>query len=205
MPNPSASWPSECRSTLNITSDRLWAVRLRQHGLKLEERHLKRSRPAQHSRIEKCRILWKEAQIVKVEKNSVYRKYKEATYMPCLQNLSADPALKFLLFGILRSGRSCPNDTFYSVKIHHVSADDVTGVRILNLCVLRFSVLCLGSDQSSWLFYGLYDFNLLCVPGAIFFSLVAFNFSVHFSRYNSRTCSFLRGLSTLVECFFGTQ
>jgi hypothetical protein len=152
MSNPSASWPSECRSTLNTTSDRLWAVRLRQHGLKLEERHLKRSSLAQHSRVEKCRILWKEAKIVEVEKNTVYRRYKEAIYMPCLQSLSADPAMKFLPSGILRSGRSCPNDTFYPVKIHHVSADGVSGVRILNSCVLWFCVLCLGSDRSSWLF-----------------------------------------------------
>jgi len=62
--------------------------------------------------------------------------------MPCLQNLSADPALKLLPVGILRSGRSCPNDTFYPVKIHHVSADGVSGIRILNSCVM---VLCVVS------------------------------------------------------------
>jgi len=39
---------------------------------------------------------------------------------------------------------------------------------------------------------------------ALFFSLVAFNFSVPFSRYNVWTCTFLRCLSTLVERFFGT-
>jgi hypothetical protein len=49
--------------------------------------------------------------------------------------MSADPALKFLPFGILRSGRSCVNDTFYPMKIHHVSAGGVSGVRILNSCV----------------------------------------------------------------------
>ena len=168
MSNPSASWPSKCRSTFNITSGRRWAVRLRHHGLNIEERHLKRSRLAQHSCLENCRILWKEAKIVKVEKNSVYRKYKEATYLLCLQNLSVDPALKFLPFGILRSGRSCPNDTFYPVNIHQ-SADGVSGVRILNSYI---TVLCVVSGVWSVRvygpFYGLHDFNLCCVPGAIF-------------------------------------
>lgn len=148
MSNPIASWPSECRSSLNITTGRPWAVRLRQHGLNLEERHLKRSRLAQRSCLENCRVLWKEAKIVEVEKKSVYRKYKEATYLPCLQNLSADPALKFLPFCILRSGRSCPNDTFYPVNIHHVSADGVSGVRILKSCVTVWGLI----SESSWLF-----------------------------------------------------
>jgi hypothetical protein len=113
--------------------------------------------------------VWKEAKIVKVEKNSVYRKYKEATCLPCLQNLSADLVLKFLPFGILRSGSCCSNDTFYPVNIHHVSADGVSGVIILNSCVTVLCVLCLGSDQSEFMALFMFCMILICgVPGAIF-------------------------------------
>jgi len=176
MSNPSGGWPSACLSTLNITTGRPWDVRLRQHGLNLEERHLKRSRPAQHSCLENCRILW-----------------KEATYLSCLQNLSADPALKCLPLCILRSGRSCPNDMFYPVNIHHVSADGVSGVRILNSCV---TILCVVSGAWSE-FMALFMVCMILICGVfleLFFSLVAFNFSVPFSRYNPRTCSFFQWL-----------
>jgi hypothetical protein len=44
-------------------------------------------------------MLWKEEKILEIEANSVCTKYKEAAYMSCLQNPSADPALKFRPFG----------------------------------------------------------------------------------------------------------
>lgn len=37
-------------------------------------------------------MVWKEAKVLEIEMNSVYRKYIEATYMSCLQNPSAEIA-----------------------------------------------------------------------------------------------------------------
>jgi hypothetical protein len=43
-------------------------------------------RLAQHSFEKNHCVVWKEARVLEVEINSVYRKYKEAAYLSCLQN-----------------------------------------------------------------------------------------------------------------------
>jgi hypothetical protein len=40
----------------------------------------------EHSFKENHHIVWEEAKILEIEKSSVYRKYKEAAYMSCIQN-----------------------------------------------------------------------------------------------------------------------
>jgi hypothetical protein len=57
-----------------------------EHGQILEVGHLERSRLAQPSFEENPLVLWEEAKILETEKNPVFRKYKEATYIACLQN-----------------------------------------------------------------------------------------------------------------------
>ena len=39
-------------------------------------------------------VLWEEAKILETEKNPVYRKYKEAAYMACLQNPVSRPSVE---------------------------------------------------------------------------------------------------------------
>jgi len=51
-----------------------------------EEGHLERSILAQHSFEKNHCIVLKEAKILEAEINSVYRKYKKAAYLSCLQN-----------------------------------------------------------------------------------------------------------------------
>jgi hypothetical protein len=115
-------------------------------------------------------------------------------------------ALKFLPSSILGSGSTCLNITFDHLTFHDVSTDGGSGVRILNACVM---VLCVVSVVwSVWVhdpFYGLYYFNLCCVPGSVFWDLWLFLIFLYvFSCYNPGRCSILRRLSKIVECFFGT-
>jgi len=67
---------------------------LREHRRNLELGHLERSRLAEHSYEENRRVLWKEAKFLETEKNAVYRKYKEAAYMACLQNPISRPSVE---------------------------------------------------------------------------------------------------------------
>jgi hypothetical protein len=50
----------------------------------------------QHSFEENHHIIWKEAKILEIEKSSAYRKYKELTYMWCLQNSISQPNTEIL-------------------------------------------------------------------------------------------------------------
>jgi hypothetical protein len=79
------SIPCECGRSYIGETGRPWAVRFREHRRNLEV-HLERSRYAQHSFEENCQMIWKEAKILEIETNSIYRKYKEVAYMSCLQN-----------------------------------------------------------------------------------------------------------------------
>jgi len=186
----------------------------------IKERHLKRSRLAQHSCVENCRILRKEAKILEVGKNSVYRKirkrptclvykiYQPTQHWSFSQLVSFDQeevVLKILPFGILRSGRSCPNDTFYPMMIHHVPADGVSGVRILNSCVTVQCVVWGLISQSSWLFVTASMVSIFGVFLALFFSFVAYNFFCALFPLQPLDMYFYRYLSTLVEYFFSTQ
>jgi len=76
------------------------------------------------------------------------------------------------------------------MKIHHVPADGVSGVRILNSCVTVLCVVWGLTSQRSWLFVMVRMVLIFGVFLALFFSLVAFNFSVPFSRYNQWTYTF---------------
>lgn len=78
--------PCQCGKSYTGETGRPWAVRLGEQRQNVEEGHLERSRLAQHSFEKNHCIVWKEAKILEVEINSVYRKYKEATYLSCLQN-----------------------------------------------------------------------------------------------------------------------
>jgi hypothetical protein len=40
------------------------------------------------------RVLWEEANILETDKNPVYRKYKEAAYLACLQNPVSRPSVE---------------------------------------------------------------------------------------------------------------
>jgi len=59
----------------------------------LEVGHLETSRLAQHSFEQNHRVLGEEAKILETEKNPLYRKYKEATNMACLQNPISPPSV----------------------------------------------------------------------------------------------------------------
>lgn len=81
-----------------------------------------------------------------------------------------------------------------------------SGVRILNACVMiLFVVSVIWSVWVHESFCGLYCFNLWCVSGAIFWDLWWFLIFLYFPCYNPGTCSVLRRLSKIVECFFGTH
>ena len=60
----------------------------------MEVGHLDTSRLAQHSFEQNCRVLREEVKILETEKNPVYRKYKEATDMACLQNPINRPSVE---------------------------------------------------------------------------------------------------------------
>ena len=76
----------ECGRNYIGQTARPWAVRLREHRRNLQVGHLERSRLSQHSFEENHRVLWEGSKILKTEKKSVCRKYKEAAYVVCLQN-----------------------------------------------------------------------------------------------------------------------
>jgi hypothetical protein len=83
--------PCQCGKSYTGETGRPWAVRLGENMQNVEG-HLERSRLAQHSFEKNHCIVWKEAKILEVEINSVYRKYKEAAYLSCLQNPTNKPS-----------------------------------------------------------------------------------------------------------------
>ena len=115
--------------------------------------------------------------------------------------------LKFLPSCILVSGRTYLNKTFDHLTFHHVPTDGGSGVRILNVCVMFLCVVYVV--WSVWVhdsFYGLYYFNLWCVPGSIFWDLWLFLVFLYLcSCCNPWTWSVLRRWSKVDECFFGTH
>jgi predicted GIY-YIG superfamily endonuclease len=103
------SIPCQCGKSYTGETGRPWAVRLQEHRQNVEEGHLERSRLAQHSFEKNHCIVWKEAKILEVEINSVYRKYKEAAYLSCLQNPINKPSTENLpIWYILISGELSP-------------------------------------------------------------------------------------------------
>jgi len=69
-------------------------VKMREHQRNLEVGHLESSRLAQPSSEENRLVLWEEAKILETEKNPVYRKYKEETYISGLQNPTSRPSVE---------------------------------------------------------------------------------------------------------------
>ena len=82
----------ECDRSCVREAGSSWAVNQRGHRQNLEERRLERSRLAHGSFEENHRIVQKKAKLLELEKNSVYREFKEAVYMSCLQNTNTRPS-----------------------------------------------------------------------------------------------------------------
>jgi hypothetical protein len=87
------SIPCECgRSYIGETSRPL-AVRLREHGHKLQEGLLEKSNLAQHAYEVGHGVGWDDARVLEIESNSKYRKYKKSAHMACLTNPISQPSL----------------------------------------------------------------------------------------------------------------
>jgi hypothetical protein len=68
-------------------------VRLCEHKHNFKEGLLEKSNLAQHAYEEEHKVLWDEARVLEVERNSRYRNYKESAHMACFVNPISQPSL----------------------------------------------------------------------------------------------------------------
>jgi hypothetical protein len=162
-----------------------WAIKLREHRQNLEVGHLVISRLAQHSFEENRHVLWKEAEILRLERIQFTGSIRKQPAWPVYKILLAYPGLKVLPSGTCWSGMECINNTFDPMKIHNLSTVGVSGGWIFSACVMvLYEVFLVWSVWVCSSFYGS-GFNSWCVSNAILWVLWLFLiFSVAFFCYN---------------------
>jgi hypothetical protein len=68
-------------------------VRIREHRHNFREGLIDKSRLAQHAYEEGHKVMWDDARVLEIERNSRYRKYKESAHMACSNNPISQPSL----------------------------------------------------------------------------------------------------------------
>jgi hypothetical protein len=87
------SIPCECGRCYIGETGRPLGVRLKEHQYNLKQGLLDKSKLAQHA-YEGHRVCWKEATVLQVESNIIWRKYKEAAHMAVATEPISQPSLE---------------------------------------------------------------------------------------------------------------
>jgi predicted GIY-YIG superfamily endonuclease len=108
--------PCECGRRYIGETSRPLTVRLREHKHNLKEGYLGKSKLAQPAFEEGDNVEWDEAEILEIENNNRYRKYKQSAHMACLFNPISQPSLDIspiwipiVSKGIINSKRRSPS------------------------------------------------------------------------------------------------
>jgi hypothetical protein len=91
--------PCECSRSYVDETGRPFSVCIQEHRHNLREGLMKKAKLAQHA-YEGHRIGWEEEEILQIETNSRYRKFKESASMACMVNPISQPSLELLAIWI---------------------------------------------------------------------------------------------------------
>jgi predicted GIY-YIG superfamily endonuclease len=94
------SIPCDCGICYIGEMSRPLEARIKEHKYNLTQGLLEKSKLAQHVYREGHRICWKEAKVLRIEPNTIHRKYKESAHMSLIGHRLVNPVWTPLSFGL---------------------------------------------------------------------------------------------------------